>query len=167
METMPLIKVATLAQLPPDTVTEVLVGYEPYAICNVGGTVRALSGVCIHRGGPLSIEAAMKALDTYGFHGASDPVEGAVWRIERNELTKPGRIAIGDGSLISSSSMSVMTSRMAFIYRRSAVRSRCGIGGEENAPTFSLLCSSESCYFLLRLSLLLAFLPNLSELGGR
>ena len=50
---MPLIKVATLAQLPPDTVTEVLVGYEPYAICNVGGAVRALSGVCIHRGGPL------------------------------------------------------------------------------------------------------------------
>lgn len=25
----------------------------PYAICNVGGTLRALSGVCIHRGGPL------------------------------------------------------------------------------------------------------------------
>src|SRR5947209_8622042 len=40
----------------------------------------------INRGPPLSIEAAMKALDTFGFHGASDPVEGAVWRIERNEL---------------------------------------------------------------------------------
>ncbi len=45
----------------------------------------------IHRGEPLSIEAAMKALDTYGFHGASDPVEGAVWRIERNELVNPGK----------------------------------------------------------------------------
>ena len=45
----------------------------------------------IHRGEPLSIEAAMKALDTYGFHGASDPVEGAVWRVERNELTNPGQ----------------------------------------------------------------------------
>ncbi len=33
--------------------------------------------------------------------------------------------------------------------------------------SYSLFCSSESCYFLLRLSLLLAFLPNLSELGGR
>lgn len=50
---MPFVKVATLAQLPPDTVKEVLVGREPYAICNVGGTVRALSGVCIHHGGPL------------------------------------------------------------------------------------------------------------------
>lgn len=45
----------------------------------------------IHRGGPLSIEVAMNKLDTYGFHGASDPVEGAVWRVERNELTNPGK----------------------------------------------------------------------------
>jgi len=45
----------------------------------------------IHRGGPLSVEAAMQALDTYGFHGALDPVEGAVWRVERNEFTNPGQ----------------------------------------------------------------------------
>ena len=45
----------------------------------------------IHRGGSLSIEAAMKMLNTYGFHGASDQVEGAVWRVERNELTNPGK----------------------------------------------------------------------------
>jgi nitrite reductase/ring-hydroxylating ferredoxin subunit len=50
---MPSIKVATLSELPPDSVKEVLVGHQPYAICNVGGVVRALSGVCIHRGGPL------------------------------------------------------------------------------------------------------------------
>ena len=45
----------------------------------------------IYRGGPLSIEAAMKKLNTYGFHGAIDPVEGAVWRVERNELASPGK----------------------------------------------------------------------------
>ena len=45
----------------------------------------------IHRGGPLSIEAAMKKLNTYGFHGAIDEVEGAVWRVERNELVNPGK----------------------------------------------------------------------------
>src|SRR5207302_9365938 len=45
----------------------------------------------IYRGGPLSIEVAMNKLDTYGFHGASDPVEGAVWRVERNELANPGK----------------------------------------------------------------------------
>ena len=50
---MPFIKLATLSQLPPDSVIEVMVGDQPYAICNAGGTVRALSGVCIHSGGPL------------------------------------------------------------------------------------------------------------------
>ena len=50
---MPFIRVGTLAQLPPDSVMEVMVDGEPYAVCNVGGAVRALSGVCIHRGGPL------------------------------------------------------------------------------------------------------------------
>ncbi len=50
---MPFVKVGKLSTLPPDSVMEVMVGDEPYAICNVGGTVRALSGVCIHRGGPL------------------------------------------------------------------------------------------------------------------
>lgn len=37
----------------------------------------------IHVGGPLSIDEAMSRLKTSG-HGALDPVEGAVWRIERN-----------------------------------------------------------------------------------
>ncbi len=46
-------KVAQLSALPPDSVTEVMVDGRPYAICNVGGSVRALSGVCVHRGGPL------------------------------------------------------------------------------------------------------------------
>ena len=45
----------------------------------------------LHRGGPISIEEAVTRLETYGFHGALDPVEGAVWRVERNELTSPGK----------------------------------------------------------------------------
>jgi hypothetical protein len=45
----------------------------------------------LHRGGPISIEVTMAKLETHGFHGALDPVEGAVWRVERNELTSPGK----------------------------------------------------------------------------
>ena len=37
----------------------------------------------LHIGAPLSIEAAVKLLGDFGFHGAADPVEGAVWRVER------------------------------------------------------------------------------------
>ena len=50
---MPFLKVGTLGQLPPDSVMEVMVGDQPYAVCHAGGAIRALRGVCIHRGGPL------------------------------------------------------------------------------------------------------------------
>jgi len=50
---MPLIKVASLSEVPPDSVIEVSVGETLYAICNVGGEISALSGICLHQGGPL------------------------------------------------------------------------------------------------------------------
>ena len=50
---MPCIKVARLSEVPPDSVVEVSVGENLYAICNVDGQISALSGVCLHQGGPL------------------------------------------------------------------------------------------------------------------
>jgi nitrite reductase (NADH) small subunit len=50
---MSLVKVASLSQLPTDSVTEVTVGNDTYALCNVGGRVTAIGGTCLHRGGPL------------------------------------------------------------------------------------------------------------------
>ena len=37
----------------------------------------------LHRGSPVSVENAMKRLVAGGHHGAQEPVEGAVWRVER------------------------------------------------------------------------------------
>ncbi len=62
----------------------------------------------IHEGGPLGIPAAMERLQAGGFHGAVDPVEGAVWRAERREgaavrvelLAKYVRPEKVDGSLL-------------------------------------------------------------------
>ncbi|MFY9222856.1 MAG: hypothetical protein WAQ98_09315, partial [Blastocatellia bacterium] len=45
----------------------------------------------LHRGKSISIEAVMGLLNGKGFHGAIDEVEGAVWRIERNELINRGK----------------------------------------------------------------------------
>ena len=50
---MPLVKVAEVSEVAPDSVIEVMVGADPFAVCRVGGAVRALSGVCPHQGGPL------------------------------------------------------------------------------------------------------------------
>lgn len=50
---MPFVSVASLSQLPPDSLLEVSVGKHQYALCNDSGTVRAVSGICLHQGGPL------------------------------------------------------------------------------------------------------------------
>lgn len=45
----------------------------------------------VHIGGALGISDAMSLLGEFGGHGALDPVEGAIWRVERNELIDPKR----------------------------------------------------------------------------
>ena len=50
---MPFIQVGKVSALPPGNAMEVLVGDRPYAVCNVAGSIHALDGVCLHRGGPL------------------------------------------------------------------------------------------------------------------
>ena len=50
---MPFVKVGSLAAFPPGSVMEALVGEGTYAICNAGGEVHAVDGICPHAGGPL------------------------------------------------------------------------------------------------------------------
>jgi nitrite reductase (NADH) small subunit len=50
---MSFVKVATLAEVPDNSVLEVSLGNDLYAICNVEGNITALSGTCLHQGGPL------------------------------------------------------------------------------------------------------------------
>src|SRR5882672_7464724 len=50
---MAFIKVGSLSSLPPDSVMEVILGDDSYAICNQGGQLHALWGICPHAGGPI------------------------------------------------------------------------------------------------------------------
>jgi nitrite reductase (NADH) small subunit len=50
---MAFVKVGSLAELPPGSVMEVTLGEESYAICNAGGELHALQGICPHAGGPI------------------------------------------------------------------------------------------------------------------
>ena len=45
----------------------------------------------IHIGEPISVENALQKLGKFGHHGAIDVIEGAVWRVERNELINKGK----------------------------------------------------------------------------
>jgi nitrite reductase/ring-hydroxylating ferredoxin subunit len=50
---MAFVKVYSLAQLSPASLVEVVVGDMPIALCNSGGEIRAIGGLCPHRNGPL------------------------------------------------------------------------------------------------------------------
>ena len=50
---MAFVKVATTSELAPDSLMEVMVDGNCYALCHAEGEVYAISGVCLHRGGPL------------------------------------------------------------------------------------------------------------------
>jgi nitrite reductase (NADH) small subunit len=50
---MAFVKVGSLTGLPPGSVMEVTLGDDSYAICNAGGELHALAGICPHAGGPI------------------------------------------------------------------------------------------------------------------
>ncbi|HUS06156.1 MAG TPA: Rieske 2Fe-2S domain-containing protein [Bryobacteraceae bacterium] len=51
---MPLIRIASLADIPAGEMMEATVAGVPYAVCNVDGELHALLGICPHQGGPLA-----------------------------------------------------------------------------------------------------------------
>ena len=61
-------KLATLGELPKDSVIEVEHDGNLYAICNSGGEIRALSGVCPHQGGPLGHGTVIQGLLVCPWH---------------------------------------------------------------------------------------------------
>ena len=50
---MALIKIKSLAELPPGSLTQVEINGSAYAVCNYEGTIRCYDGICPHEGGPL------------------------------------------------------------------------------------------------------------------
>jgi nitrite reductase (NADH) small subunit len=50
---MALLRVCTLTELPPGTVTEVSSGARPFAVVNCSGEIICFDGTCPHAGGPL------------------------------------------------------------------------------------------------------------------
>jgi nitrite reductase/ring-hydroxylating ferredoxin subunit len=50
---MPFVKVGSISALPPGSLMEAEIGNETYVVCNVGGELHALYGICPHAGGPL------------------------------------------------------------------------------------------------------------------
>ena len=65
---MAFIKISNTADLPEDSLTEVLHAGRLYALCNVAGEIRVLHGTCPHHGGPLGQGALEAGLVTCPWH---------------------------------------------------------------------------------------------------
>ena len=50
-----------------------------------------VSPFCVQQGDPMSVGAALETLGEFGHHGAIDPIEGAIWRVETNRQITPGK----------------------------------------------------------------------------
>lgn len=50
---MPFVNAGKLSSLPPGEAMQAEIAGKQYAICNVGGELHALDGICPHLGGPI------------------------------------------------------------------------------------------------------------------
>lgn len=87
--------------LPPDSVMEVEVRGNPYAICNVGGQLHALEGICPHAGGPLGQGTLIDKILQCPWHGYEfDPTSGENLDDAMMKVTKVPIKVEGDDILI-------------------------------------------------------------------
>jgi len=91
-------KLASLDELPEGALLEIVQGSDVYALCNVSGEIRAISGVCPHHGGPLGQGALEGSIVTCPWHAWQfDSGTGAcVFNDEVRVPTYPVRIDAGE-----------------------------------------------------------------------
>lgn len=73
----------------PFVAFDIMVGTERLPFDDFLAQIQSLFVVphLLWRGGAFSIEQAVEALGDFGFHGALDKPEGAIWRVERDRAT--------------------------------------------------------------------------------
>jgi nitrite reductase (NADH) small subunit len=65
---MVFVKVGALKLLPPGSAIQVVIDGDGVAVCNVGGDLYAIDGICPHSGGPLGDGALDGPILTCPFH---------------------------------------------------------------------------------------------------
>lgn len=90
---MAFVLAAKAADVAPGTIREIQVGGKAVALANVGGQFHAISGTCLHRGGPLGdgpLEGSVVTCPWHGWQydvitgkvGQNPSVGVAVYRVE-------------------------------------------------------------------------------------
>jgi len=93
---MALVKVGALSALPPGSMMEAVVGENSYAICNVGGQLHALDGICPHAGGPLGQGTLLDGTVMCPWHGyefdacTGENLDNPMMRVEKIAVKTEG-----------------------------------------------------------------------------
>ena|SRR5258708_4825763 len=66
---MAFVKIAAARDVPVGSAVQVKMGEGAVAVCNVGGTLHAMDGICPHAGGPLGDGALTGTTLVCPFHG--------------------------------------------------------------------------------------------------
>src|ERR1700733_10300663 len=93
-------KLATVGELPNDSVIEVEHLGNLYAICNAGGEIRALSGVCPHQGGPLGQGTVIHGLLVCPWHMWEFDSGSGVCLVDDSIAIPTYRARVEDGGVI-------------------------------------------------------------------
>jgi nitrite reductase (NADH) small subunit len=98
---MAFVKVGALKLLPPGSATQVDIGGNAVAVCNVGGTLHALDGICPHAGGPLGYGTLNGPILTCPFHAWQfDCRTGTMAADEDLQLLTTYPVKVEDGEIL-------------------------------------------------------------------
>ena len=96
---MPLTAVAKLADLPPGKAKQVVAQGAVLALYNVGGTVYATDGTCLHRGGPLGEGDLDGRIVTCPLHGWTYDVTSGQSHVNPMARLRTFRVVVEDGEV--------------------------------------------------------------------
>ena len=97
---MALVKVCPLDQLPPGSVTEVMLGDRAYAVMNVSGDIVCFNGTCPHAGGPLGQGTLQGEMLVCPWHGWEFNGKTGVNDSDEDVVLEPFPVKVESGEIL-------------------------------------------------------------------
>jgi nitrite reductase (NADH) small subunit len=97
---MAFVRVGALKLLPPGSATHVDIDGDAVAVCNVGGTLFAMDGICPHSGGPLGHGVLDGPILTCPFHAWEFDCRTGTMATDDLKLLDTYPVKVEDGEIL-------------------------------------------------------------------
>jgi nitrite reductase (NADH) small subunit len=97
---VPFVKAMSISALPPGSTAEVLIGGNPYALCNLNGEIHALDGICPCSGGPLGQGVLQANLLVCPWHGRRYDCRTGVHHFDLDVKVAKFNVLVQDGDIL-------------------------------------------------------------------